>query len=243
MASSDNLDPVVFRRWYLGTSDVVHDWTDEAAAVCHVHTPRGHRLMVLAQPGAEHPHVVEAVDAALARLRDLGIAQLRLSVPPPVREDVAARVGPLTWSRWEWLHSRTPPPPSLARAQVRWLDDADLPEVASFLTEHSPRSRASPGDPDVRGWAGARDDEGLTCVGAVVESRAGFPHLRAITTRTSLRGLGLGTAVTSFLTAASLASYSVVTLSIYSDNAVSRRLYERLGFTMGAAFASTTFSS
>ena len=64
------------------------------------------------------------------------------------------------------------------------VEPPDLPDIASFLAEHSPRSHAFPGDPDVRGWAGARDADGLTCVGAVVESRAGFPHLRAITTRT-----------------------------------------------------------
>jgi ribosomal protein S18 acetylase RimI-like enzyme len=243
VAASDNLDPAAFRRWHLGTADVVHDWSDEAAAVSHVHTPRGHGLVVLAQPGAEQPRVVEAVDAALGRVRDLGISQLRLAVPQPVQEDVAARVGPASWSRWEWMHTRTPPPPSLARTQVRWLDDADLPDIASFLAEHSPRSHAVPGDADVRGWAGVRDADGLTCVGAVVESRAGFPHLRAITTRTSLRGRGLGGAVTSFLSAASLATHSVVTLSLYSDNPVARGLYERLGFTLGATFASTTLST
>lgn len=242
MRSSDTLDPATFRRWHLGAADIVHDWSGEAAAVSHVHTPRGHGLVVLAQPGAEEPEVVKAVDEALGRVRDLGIRELRLSVPQPVQDDVASRVAAASWSRWEWMHTRTPPPPSLARATVSWLDDADLPEVASFLTEHSPNSHAAPGDPDVRGWAGARDAEGLTCVGAVVESRAGLPHLRAITTRTSLRGRGLGGAVTSFLTAASLATCSVVTLSLYSDNTVARGLYERLGFTLGAAFASTTLT-
>ena len=243
MFVTEECDPTAFRRWHLGTADIVDDWSDEAAVVNHVYTPRGHGLVVLAQPGADQPAVVNAVDAALGRVRDLGICELRLSVPQPVHEEVAARVGPASWSCWEWMHTRTPPPPSLARAQVRWLDDADLPDIASFLAEHSPRSHAFPGDPDVRGWAGARDADGLTCVGAVVESRAGFPHLRAITTRTSLRGRGLGEAVTSFLTAASLATCSVVTLSLYSDNAVARGLYRRLGFTLGAAFASTTLGT
>jgi ribosomal protein S18 acetylase RimI-like enzyme len=160
-----------------------------------------------------------------------------------VQSTLAERVGPVLWSRWEWMTLQTPPPSQVARQQVRWFDDADLSDIGALLAEHSPRSHAVPGDPDVRGWAGIRRAEGLACVGAVVESPAGYPHLRAITTRTSLRGRGLGGAVTSFLSASALASSPVVTLSLYSDNAVARGLYERLGYALAASFSSATLTS
>lgn len=236
----DSPDPAAFRRWHLGTDDLRHDWSGPDAWVSHLHDRRGHRLVVLARPGAELRAVADAVHGALQRLRDLGVTALRVAVPQPVHELVWAGRPPVAWSHWEWMHTSQVPPASPARATVRWLDDEDLPAVTAFLTEHSPRTHAMPGDPDVCGWAGSTDADGLTCVGAVVRSGAGIPHLRAITTRTSLRGRGLGEAVTSFLTAASLATSSVVTLSLYSDNAVARRLYERLGYTRGAAFSSAT---
>jgi GNAT superfamily N-acetyltransferase len=234
-------DPAAFRRWHLGTADVVHDWSDEALTVCHVRTQRGDGLTVLADPAADDvpDRAAAAVADAVARLRASGVGRLRLAVPQSARGAVAGLTGTVDWSLWEWMHAHVPPPASPQRAGIGWLEDTDLPDVSRFLAEHSPRSHAAPGDPDVRGWAGARDGEGLTCVGAVVESRAGFPHLRAITTRSALRGQGLGGAVTSFLTAASLAHSHVVTLSLYSDNTVARRLYEGLGYTVGAAFAST----
>jgi predicted GNAT family acetyltransferase len=59
----------------------------------------------------------------------------------------------------------------------------------------------------------------------------GVPHLASIATLPAVRGRGLGEAVTSSLTrAALLAGRPVVTLGMYSDNAVARRLYQRLGF-------------
>jgi len=216
----------------VGTADVIDDWSDGSVSVLHLQNPRGHSLVVLADPGTDSRQVARAVDAAIPQVRVSGVASLRLAVPQPVEQLIAAGHQPASWSRWEWMHATTAPPATPARAHVRWLDDCDLPAVSAFLTEHSPRSHAAPGDPDIRGWAGSRDGSGLTCVGAVVQSRAGFPHLRAITTATHLRGRGLGEAVTSFLTAASLATSEVVTLGLYSDNAVARRLYERLGYRL-----------
>jgi len=237
MHDRESPDPEAFRRWHLGSADLVDDWSDAVARVFHVRNPRGHGLVVLASPGTAPEPVADAVNAAVQRLRSQDVGSVRISVPQPVRHLVH---GSTQWSQWEWMHTHTAPPATPARAGVRWLDDDDLPEVSAFLSEHSPRSHASPGDPDVRGWAGIRNADGLTCVGALVESRAGFPHLRAITTATGLRGRGLGEAVTSFLTASSLATSEVVTLGLYSDNAVARRLYERLGYTLAAAFSSGT---
>ncbi len=59
----------------------------------------------------------------------------------------------------------------------------------------------------------------------------GVPHLASIATRPDVRGRGYGEAVTSSLTrAALLGGRPVVTLGMYADNAVARRLYQRLGF-------------
>ena len=62
---------------------------------------------------------------------------------------------------------------------------------------------------------------------------------RAIVTRPDQRGHGLGAAVTAYLTDAGLRSGPVVTLGMYSDNEVARRLYHRLGYVTSHRWASS----
>ena len=59
----------------------------------------------------------------------------------------------------------------------------------------------------------------------------GVPHLASIATHPSARGRGLGALVTAALTRRLLDEGApVVTLGMYADNDVARRMYLRLGF-------------
>ena len=141
---------------------------------------------------------------------------------------------------WEWLSTAADPPPQPGEADVQWLDDADLDDVRDLLERWSPRHDAVPGRPGVLRWCGIRDDAGrLVATAAHTEHRVGVPHLASIATDGDLRGRGLGTAVTAWLTRQLLAEgIDAVTLGMYSDNDVARRLYARLGYQCAHQFTS-----
>jgi len=103
---------------------------------------------------------------------------------------------------------------------------------------HSPRAHARPGDDGVRGWAGVRRDDRLVAAGALCASPSGTPHLRAIVSHLEHRGAGHGAAVTAYLTEAGLRE-SPVSLGMYSDNDVARRMYHRLGYTTSHRWVSS----
>ena len=59
----------------------------------------------------------------------------------------------------------------------------------------------------------------------------GASYLSSIGTRPAFRGRGLGALVTALATRDSLAAGSRLTyLGVFADNAIARRMYERLGF-------------
>jgi predicted GNAT family acetyltransferase len=87
-------------------------------------------------------------------------------------------------------------------------------------------------DPGVVAWFGVRDVDRLVACAAVEEDRPGVPGLASIATDPQYRGRGLGGAVTAGATRwAFERGHEVVTLGMYSDNAVARRMYHRLGFS------------
>ena len=141
---------------------------------------------------------------------------------------------------WEWFSTAGPPPAQAGEAQVAWLGLDDHDDVGRLLETWSPRHDAVPGRPGVLRWCGVRDDSGrLVATAAHTEHRSGVPHLASVATAGDVRGRGLGGAVTAWLTRRLLEEGTgVVTLGMYSDNPVARRLYERLGFTCAHAFIS-----
>jgi len=143
---------------------------------------------------------------------------------------------------WEWFVTEAAPPVQPAEASVAWLDDGDAAEVRALLDRSSPRHDVRPGEPGVRRWCGIRDDDRLVGVAAHTEHTehtSGIPHLASITTAPEYRGRGLGAAVTAWLTRTLLAEGApMVTLGMYSDNAVARRVYERLGYVCEREFTS-----
>jgi predicted GNAT family acetyltransferase len=114
------------------------------------------------------------------------------------------------------------------------LGDSEGDDIQALLDASSPRHDAKVGAPEVIAWYGVRDDDDgrLVACAAHTEPVPGVPHLASIATRPAARGRGLGAAVTAAVTRAPLeAGRPVVTLGMYSDNAVARRLYHRLGYT------------
>lgn len=131
---------------------------------------------------------------------------------------------------WEWM--RADVRPGAAAAAHRVVPLSDGAEISTLLEVASPRHSADPGDDDVVQWVGVRSGAGgLLACAAHTEAVPGVPHLASIATHPDARGQGLGELVTRTLTDQLLEAGSpVVTLGMYSDNDVARRLYARLGF-------------
>ena len=153
---------------------------------------------------------------------------------------------PSAWSihpanDWEWFFTESEPPEQEHEAKVRWLDDSlDGAEILALLERWSPRHDAEPGQAHVRQWCGIRDgDARLVSIAAHTEYRPGVPFLASVATDASVRGRGYGAAVTAWITRELLAAGTGwVTLGMYSDNEVARRLYHRLGFACAHFFTS-----
>jgi len=140
---------------------------------------------------------------------------------------------------WEWFWTTAAPSFVPGEQDLTVLDNcADAEELAAFLAEVSPSASARPGDAGNERWVGVRDDGGaLVACGAMQRTVGGSPHLAGIAVRPDRRGEGLGAAVTAALTRRALALDGVCTLAMYSDNAVARSLYLRLGYRVGHAWA------
>jgi GNAT superfamily N-acetyltransferase len=141
---------------------------------------------------------------------------------------------------WEWFVTWEAPPAQPHEDRVRWLDEqVDGDDITALLAEWSPRHDVMPGDQGVRRWCGLRGDNGLLAVAAHTEHRPGVPHLASIATTGAVRRRGLGAAVTAWLTRQLLAEGTGwVTLGMYSDNDVARRMYLRLGYQCDHRFTS-----
>ena len=144
---------------------------------------------------------------------------------------VARHVRLAEGNEWEWLCTTTPPPEVAAESRLVHLSSAHQPEIAALLAAANPGTDARPFEHPGQHWVGARDDRGrLVACGVRERSLAGHPILSGITVDPAHRGLGLGLAVTAYLTRRAVADAGVCTLGMYSHNAVARRLYLGLGY-------------
>ncbi len=197
---------------------------------------RGPWAAVLGSPATVA--ALAAVVVAEASVRPQGLtltASARPLLPEAVRLDAAET------NAWEWMRTYAAPPVQPHEDRVQWLRDTDDAEVEALLDAVSPRHSARPGERHVLRWCGIRasSDRTLVAIGAHVEYQTGVPHLASIAVPPPARGRGYGAAVTAWLTRACLAEGApVVTLGMYSDNDVARRLYHRLGFSCDHAFIS-----
>ena len=222
-----------FVRWSLDPGAPARGWAFEGGVAFLRQGLRRTSLTVVATPHAAAralPALRERAPEAQTATLPLGTLDVEPLAPdcPGVHDVVDATAG----NDWEWMQTAEPPAPHPLTGRVRDLGLGWGAEVDALLTASSPRASTAAGDADVVTWHGVPGDDGrLLACGAHTEAVPGVPHLASIATRADARGQGLGEAVTSSLTrAALLAGRPVVTLGMYSDNAVARRLYRRLGF-------------
>lgn len=228
------MGPDPFLRWNVDPAGVTARW-DRPGVTGVLHTGRtgATTLTVLGPPVLAAAMVAEA-------LAEPGPGATRLTVPrgtmPLLAGDVARRIG--AGADWDWLWTPDLPPDQPGQGRVDVVDDDKA--VSALLRAASVRPSARPGDRGVVEWLGVRDDGGaLVACGACTEHVPGVPHLASIATVASLRGRGLGGAVTAALTRRSLeAGAEVVTLGTYADNDVAARMYARLGYRCEHRFSS-----
>ena len=198
-------------------------------------------------PGSGHLTCLGEPPAAVGLLRDVvletdngeisvGSASLPRDAVPLLPTDL--RLDPA--NDWEWLATTTLPPVQPGEELVRWLAEPDHDDIVALLRAHSGRHDAEPGQEHAKRWCGIRDEAGeLVAVAAHTEFWPGVPFLASVATRSDQRGRGLGGAVTAFITRRLLDEGSPrVTLGMYSDNDVARRLYLRLGYRVIHRFTS-----
>ena len=233
----------VTRAWATDAATDVADGPDARGAVTSLAWLTSSRHV----PGRIHAVVLGPAPAA---------ADLLGAVLAEVDGETGGEIGSVTLTRgaaellttyaldrpndWEWLSTATAPPGQRGEAQVRWLGERDHDRISALLERASPRHDAKPGGPGVLRWCGVREDAaGLVAVAAHTEHRNGVPFLASVATAPELRGAGLGSAVTAWLTRRLLEEgHDLVTLGMYSDNDVARRVYLRLGFRVAHEFTS-----
>jgi RimJ/RimL family protein N-acetyltransferase len=226
-----------FLRWQVTPAGFQEAWLADGAVVVHRIREGRPQLIALGEP-AELGHLLDAAAAELPASQ-LSDGEVRLTVESRAVGWIgpALRLDEERASRWEWMWTVEQPPPVPGEEEVRWVDDIE--QVSALLRDEYPEAHGRPGDPDIRGWAGRFVAGNLVATGALADLDTGVAHLRSITTAVAARGRGHGAAVSAFLTRAGLASHPpAVTLGLYSDNAVARRLYARLGYRPSHALVS-----
>lgn len=160
-----------------------------------------------------------------------------LTLPEAAAALLPAQAAPPVGERWCWWLTDSAPAPRSGEAAVAdlALDDARI----GPLLAHSASASAFPGDRAVRRWVGVLDGDELLACAAHVEHVPGVPHLASVVTAPGARGRGLAADLCARLTRDALrAGAPVVTLGMYSDNDVARRVYTRLGFVVDRDFSS-----
>ncbi len=223
-----------FLRWQLRPDTVQRRWDRRDGVAVLQEGRRGVPVLtVLGSPAT----ALAVLPEALAEERVERATLPRGAIELLARHGEDARIGP--GADWEWFWTDLAPPDVPGEDRVLPLRDADA-EIAALLHVASPRHSAVPGAPGIDRWVGVRDDLGaLVAVAANEPMRPDVPHLASIATHPSVRGTGLGAAVTAALTRRLLADgYPVVTLGMYADNDVARRTYRGLGYCCAHEFSS-----
>jgi ribosomal protein S18 acetylase RimI-like enzyme len=186
------------------------------------------RSLVALGPPDETPGLVLAVHRELPE-------EVRVIVP---------RGTPLPFPEpvdWDFRAAYDEPPPQPREAEADWCDDDKA--LTGLLTLVSPGTSAWPGDPKVRRWAGIWADGRLVACLADTTAVDGVGHISAIAVHTEARGRALGPSITAWAMRRMFAEgCDVVTLGVYSDNAVGLRMYDRLGYTVDRPMTSGRLS-
>lgn len=217
-ASGD--DPYV--RWQVDPARTPRGWVVDAAVAFDRLDRQGRRtITVVGTPAAAARAVRCLVPVA---------EPVRVTVPRGTLQVLGDGVRVGDGADWDWFRTDVRPAPTADEERVVTVADDDA--VRTLLAAASPRHSAVPGDDEVRRWVGVQADDGtLLACAAHTEAVPGVPHLASIATHPSARGQGLGALVTGALTRRLLDEGSpAVTLGMYADNDVARRMYLRLGY-------------
>ncbi|WP_299036597.1 GNAT family N-acetyltransferase [uncultured Pseudokineococcus sp.] len=235
--------PDLFLRWQLAPTAVHRAWRAGSATGVLADRRRGRSLVVVG--GAEDAAALVAAVLEEAAPQLVTLPRGTPDLLAATRPDVGGRlVGGDDWD-WFWTSS-APAHPVPGEDEVVELDvgDAAAPgpdaePLRALLAAGNPRSSVQPGDAHARRWVGVRRGRDVVaCVASTADDGGPAPHLAAVATRPDLRGQGLGAAVTAAVTRALLREAPVVTLGMYADNDVARRMYGRLGWACSHRFSS-----
>lgn len=135
-----------------------------------------------------------------------------------------------TVAEFGWMERHKPLDDAVSPAH--WLDDSDLDDIAALLGVAAPHSDARPGDPDVDGWAGIRDDDGrLITVAALAWSAPSVGYLCGVATHPEARGQGLATQVCRLVADEAITTRGSVALMVDDDNPAAVAVYRHLGLS------------
>ena len=226
------LDP--FLRWQVRPDTVRRRWDRPDGTAVLQEGRRG--LPVLTVVGTPRL-ALEVLPEALAEEDVRRVTLPRGTIEALRATSLRARIGP--GDDWDWFWTDVAPPSVPGEERVERLVDAD-DEIRALLAVASPRHSAVPGAVGIERWVGVRDPRGrLLAIAADEPMRPDVPHLASIATHPDVRGTGLGAAVTAALTRQLLVEgHEVVTLGMYADNVVARRMYLRLGYRCAHEFSS-----
>ena len=186
----------------------------------------------------------EALTPALSWLAESGLLEQEgigaISAPQEHAALLESLLGLTEGGDWEWMWTATPPDVDPRESDVVELDDlVDGPQIEAFSRANNPRVWTEIGTGRMQDWLGLRDAAGeLIAVGGADREATGVPHLAGIVTALERRREGLGSVISAALTRRALARHGVCTLGMFSDNDTARRVYHRLGYRTGRAWAS-----
>ncbi|MBC7374130.1 MAG: GNAT family N-acetyltransferase [Frankiales bacterium] len=209
---------------------MVHGWA-AAGAVAWMGVDPDERIRYLTLSGSPAD-----VGALLTELLPQLRPRQRLTVPRGTPAHLPAWVG-MDGTDWDFRWLDAPPTVQPGEERVVTLDDEAA--VRRLLADSSPTASARPGDPAVNGWVGVWDGSTLLACAADTSGSTGVGHLSSIAVHPNARGQGLGLAITAALARRMFAAdCDLVTLGMYADNAVARRMYDTLGFRDDHRFTS-----
>ncbi|MGY0233790.1 GNAT family N-acetyltransferase [Longispora urticae] len=211
-------DPLL--RW--ATRPTARTFTYRDATAVAVPALLGRDRLVLAGPAERLAVLVPGVLADVGSgFRPIGDAATLTAL---CRDNARLRLVELV----NWMHTTTPP---RVVGAATWLDGGGN-AVARLLDAAWPSSRARPGGPGVRRWAGARDRTGrLLAVAADAWSSEQVGFLAGLATHPDGRSRGFGRAVCSFVLHELVTGHGAAALVVNRSYVPAIRLFGSLGMS------------
>lgn len=222
------------------------------------------RAVLLASPSPHGPQVLalgaaqdveRLVRDAVARRHEAGAPLARagfvdragwmnVARGATVPDETLAALGLAPFSVWDWFSTDQAPPVHPVEPAVRRLDRvAEADAIRACLADGNPETSADPTRPGEVGWWGVDGPHGLAGVVGATLRRSGSGvvswHVHGLGVVPQARSAGVGSALTSAAVRQAFGEGAAfVSLGMYAQNTVARRLYGRLGFALDAELAS-----